>query len=148
MEFRKEKNIEQFIEEIDKDWKLTLNEEEFLDSVFNLILEGETEKVANIVNLYYSGEYEELLELIPNSDIEYYAHRNLDLIEESDCDCEEQKTLGDFDDDEIKEEYFDRFEGYRNSDIVTDLNVEEMNNLFLSFTPQKQIEIIELLKTL
>lgn len=139
----RKKNIGQFIEEIDKDWKLTLNEEEFLDSVFNLILQGESEKVADIVYLYCSSNYDELLELIPDSDIEYYAQRNLGLIEDVDCDCEEQRTLGDFDDDDIKEEYFDRFEVYKKSNIIRD-----MNSLFLSLTPQKQIQAIELLKTI
>jgi hypothetical protein len=148
MTIRKEKHIEGFIEQVDRQWKLSINEEDFLDSVFNLILQGETNKVANIVNLYYEGNYEELLELIPNSDIEYYAQKSLGLIDDWDCDCKEQKTLEDSDDDEIKEEYFDRFKEYRNGNIVSDLNFDEMSNLFLSLTPQKQLEIIESLKTL
>lgn len=147
MELRKEKHIKEFIEEVDRQWQLNLNEQEFLDSAFNLILQGDAVKVANIVNLYYEENYEELLKLIPNMDVEYYAMRHLDLVEDEDC--EDEKTLEDFDDDEIIEEYFDRVDGkYKNNSIITDLNVEEMNNLFLSFTPQKQLEIIELLKTL
>lgn len=145
---RREKQLEEFKDFINKDWQLSLNENEFLDSVLNVLLLHETKKAVEIIDFFYSEEWDNLLDLIPERQIRYYVERSLNMIDEDECDCEDQKTLEDFDDDEIKEEYFDRFEEYRKGDIVTDLNVEEMNNLFLSLTPQKQFQAIELLKTL
>ena len=81
--------------------------------------------------------------MIPDYYISNYASFNLNMIEKGDC---EVKSLEDFDDDEIKEEYFDRFDIVHSGDIVTDMNLEEMSELFLSFSPQKQQDIINFLK--
>ena len=140
---RTNKKLQEFKELINRDWQLNLNEEEFLDSVFSLLLSRETKKAAEIVNLFYSEEWESLLDMIPDYYISNYASFNLNMIEEGDC---EVKSLEDFDDDEIKEEYFDRFDIVHSGDIVTDMNLEEMSELFLSFSPQKQQDIINFLK--
>ena len=140
---RKEKQLQEFKELINRDWQLSLDEDEFLDSVLNLLLSRETKKASEIVNFFYSEERENLLELIPDYYISNYASFNLNMIEEGDC---EVKSLEDFDDDEIKEEYFDRFDIIHSGDIVTDMNLEEMSELFLSFSPQKQQDIINFLK--
>ena len=140
---RKEKQLQEFKELINRDWQLSLDEDEFLDSVLNLLLSRETKKASEIVNFFYSEEWENLLELIPDYYISNYASFNLNMIEEGDC---EVKSLEDFDDDEIKEEYFDRFDIIHSGDIVTDMNLEEMSELFLSFSPQKQQDIINFLK--
>ena len=140
---RTNKQLEDFKELINRDWQLSLDEDEFLDSVLNLLLARETKKAAEIVNFFYSEEWESLLDMIPDYCISNYASFNLNMIEEGDC---EVKSLEDFDDDEIKEEYFDRFDIVHSSDIVTDMNLEEMSELFLSFSPQKQQDIINFLK--
>ena len=140
---RTNKQLEDFKELIDREWQLNLNEEEFLDSVFSLLLSRETKKAAEIINLFYSEEWESLLDMIPDYYISNYTSFNLNMIEEGDC---EVKSLEDFDDDEIKEEYFDRFDIVHSGDIVTDMNLEEMSELFLSFSPQKQQDIINFLK--
>ena len=140
---RTNKQLEDFKELINRDWQLNLNEEEFLDSVFSLLLSRETKKAAEIINLFYSEEWESLLDMIPDYYISNYASFNLNMIEKGDC---EVKSLEDFDDDEIKEEYFDRFDIVHSGDIVTDMNLEEMSELFLSFSPQKQQDIINFLK--
>ena len=140
---RKPKQLQEFKELINRDWQLSLDEDEFLDSVLNLLLARETKKAAEIVNFFYSEEWESLLDMIPDREIEDYASFNLNMIEEGDC---EVKSLEDFDDDEIKEEYFDRFDIVHSGDIVTDMNLGEMNELFLSLLPQKQLEIIKLLQ--
>ena len=140
---RKEKQLQEFKELINRDWQLSLDEDEFLDSVLNLLLSRETKKAAEIINLFYSEEWESLLDMIPDYYISNYASFNLNMIEEGDC---EVKSLEDFDDDEIKEEYFDRFDIVHSGDIVTDMNLEEMSELFLSFSPQKQQDIINFLK--
>ena len=140
---RREKQLQEFKELINRDWQLSLDEDEFLDSVLNLLLSRETKKAAEIVNLFYSEEWESLLDMIPDYYISNYTSFNLNMIEEGDC---EVKSLEDFDDDEIKEEYFDRFDIVHSGDIVTDMNLEEMSELFLSFSPQKQQDIINFLK--
>ena len=140
---RTNKQLEDFKELINRDWQLSLDEDEFLDSVLNLLLSCETKKAAEIVNFFYSEEWESLLDMIPDYYISNYASFNLNMIEEGDC---EVKSLEDFDDDEIKEEYFDRFDFVHSGDIVTDMNLEEMSELFLSFSPQKQQDIINFLK--
>lgn len=140
---RREKQLQEFKELINRDWQLSLDEDEFLDSVLNLLLSHETDKLSSIVNFFYSEEWESLLDMIPDYYISNYASFNLNMIEEGDC---EVKSLEDFDDDEIKEEYFDRFDIVHSGDIVTDMNLEEMSELFLSFSPQKQQDIINFLK--
>ena len=140
---RTNKKLQEFKDLIDRDWQLDLNEMEFLDSVLNLLLSRETKKAAEIINLFYSEEWESLLDMIPDYYISNYASFNLNMIEKGDC---EVKSLEDFDDDEIKEEYFDRFDIVHSGDIVTDMNLKEMNELFLSLLPQKQLEIIKLLQ--
>ena len=140
---RTNKKLQEFKELINRDWQLSLDEDEFLDSVLNLLLSRETKKAAEIVNFFYSEEWESLLDMIPDYYISNYASFNLNMIEKGDC---EVKSLEDFDDDEIKEEYFDRFDIVHSGDIVTDMNLEEMSELFLSFSPQKQQDIINFLK--
>ena len=140
---RTNKKLEEFKDLIDRDWQLDLNEMEFLDSVLNLLLSRETKKAAEIINLFYSEEWESLLDMIPDYYISDYASFNLNMIEKGDC---EVKSLEDFDDDEIKEEYFDRFGTKEALDIVTEMHLKEMSELFLSFSPQKQQDIINFLK--
>ena len=141
---RKEKELQKFKELINKEWKLSTAEEDFLDTILNLILTQDSKKASEFLESYLSKEWEEVLEMIPNYYVENYASYNLDTIDESDYG--EEKTLEDFDDEEIKEEYFDRFDIVHYGDIVTDMNLEEMSELFLSFSPQKQQDIINFLK--
>ena len=51
---RTNKKLEEFKELIDRDWQLSLEEDEFLDSVLNLLLSRETKKAAEIVNFFYN----------------------------------------------------------------------------------------------
>ena len=143
---RKPKQLQEFKELINRDWQLSLDEDEFLDSVLNLLLSRETRKAAEIVNFFYAEQWEDLLELIPENPIKNYAEFHYDMIDEGDCDCDEEKTLEDFDDWDIKEEYSERFGTKEALDIITEMNLSEMTDLFLSLSPQKQIETINLLK--
>ena len=135
--------LQKFKEFIDKEWKLSIAEEDFLDTILNLILTQDSKKAGEFLENYLSEEWEEVLEVVPDSQIESYASYNLDMIESSDC---KDKSLEDYDDEEIKEEYLDRFDIVHASDIVSDMNLEEMSDLFLSFSPQKQQNVINLLK--
>ena len=143
---RREKQLQEFKELINRDWQLSLDEDEFLDSVLNLLLSRETKKAAEIVNFFYSEEWESLLELIPEYPIKNYAEFHYDMIDEGDCDCDEEKTLEDFDDWDIKEEYSERFGTKEALDIITEMHLKEMTDLFLSFSPQKQNDVIKLLQ--
>ena len=143
---RREKQLQEFKELINRDWQLSLDEMEFLDSVLNLLLSRETRKAAEIVNFFYAEQWEDLLELIPENPIKNYTEFHYDMIDEGDCDCDEEKTLEDFDDWDIKEEYSERFGTKEALDIVTEMNLSEMTDLFLSFSPQKQLEIVKLLQ--
>ena len=143
---RREKQLQEFKELINRDWQLSLDEMEFLDSVLNLLLSRETKKAAEIVNFFYAEQWEDLLELIPENPIKNYAEFHYDMIDEGDCDCDEEKTLEDFDDWDIKEEYSERFGKKEALDIITEMHLKEMTDLFLSFSPQKQLEIVKLLQ--
>jgi len=48
MTLRKEKQLEEFKELINRDWQRDLNEMDFLDSVLNLLLSRETKKIEQI----------------------------------------------------------------------------------------------------
>lgn len=143
---RREKQLQEFKELINRDWQLSLDEDEFLDSVLNLLLSRETKKAAEIVNFFYAEQWEDLLELIPENPIKNYAEFHYDMIDEGDCDCDEEKTLEDFDDWDIKEEYSERFGTKEALDIITEMHLKEMTDLFLSFSPQKQDDIIKLIR--
>ena len=135
--------LQKFKELVNKEWKLSIAEEDFLDTILNLLLAQDSKKTSDFLENYLSGEWEEVLEAVPNYYIEGYASDYLDMIESGDC---EDKSLEDYDDEEIKEEYLDRFNIVHAGDIVSDMNLEEMTELFLSFSPQKQNEVINLLK--
>ena len=144
MTIRKEKQLEEFKDLINRDWQLDLNEMEFLDSVLNLLLSRETKKAAEIVNFFYSEEWENLLELIPEYPIKNYAEFHYDMVEEDDI---IEKKLCEFDDEELLEECDERgLSKIESADIITEMNLEEMTDLFLSFSPQKQLEIVKLLQ--
>lgn len=140
---RKEKQLEDFKTLITKEWKLSLAEEDFLDTILNLLLTQDSKKVNDVLDSYLREDWEEVLEMIPDYYVENYASYNLDMLEAGDC---KEKSLEDFDDDEIKEEYLDRFNIVHNGNIVSDMNLEEMSELFLSFSPQKQLDVINFLK--
>lgn len=114
---RTTKQLQEFKELINRDWQLDLNEDEFLDSVLNLLLSRETKKAAEIVNFFYSEEWENLLELIPDREIEDYAEEELGMIN-----SDEGKTLDDFSEREIvdylKDEYFDFIDEVEEEEMI------------------------------
>lgn len=141
---RREKQLQEFKELINRDWQLSLDEMEFLDSVLNLLLSRETKKAAEIVNFFYAEQWEDLLELIPEYPIKNYAEFHYDMVEEDDI---IEKKLCEFDDEELLEECDERgLSKIESADIVTEMNLSEMTDLFLSFSPQKQADTINLLR--
>ena len=141
---RTNKKLQEFKELINRDWQLSLDEMEFLDSVLNLLLSRETKKAAEIVNFFYAEQWEDLLELIPEYPIKNYAEFHYDMVEEDDI---IEKKLCEFDDEELLEECDERgLSKIESADIVTEMNLSEMTDLFLSFSPQKQADTINLLR--
>ena len=141
---RREKQLQEFKELINRDWQLSLDEMEILDSVLNLLLSRETKKAAEIVNFFYAEQWEDLLELIPEYPIKNYAEFHYDMVEEDDI---IEKKLCEFDDEELLEECDERgLSKIESADIVTEMNLSEMTDLFLSFSPQKQADTINLLR--
>lgn len=127
---RKEIELERFIDEIDHTWKLSVTETELLEDVLNAIRTESFSEIKKIIDFWENSDFEELLDMIPNYAKESWASYN-GFIDEYDCPA--QKTLEDFDDDEIEQEYFDRFDrGCNRIDIVTDSQYKEMSDLFLS----------------
>ena len=117
---RTNKKLEDFKELIDREWQLNLNEDEFLDSVFSLLLSRETKKAAEIINLFYSEEWESLLDMIPDREIEDYAEEELGMIN-----SDEGKTLDDFSEREfvelLKDEYFDFIDEVEEEEMINHL---------------------------
>ena len=127
---RKEIELERFIDEIDNTWKLSVIEVELLEDVLNIIKRGEDiSELPNFIEYFVAKDYSEILDFIPSSYKEDWAEWNGYKDED---DCPAQKTLDDFDDDEIEQEYFDRNNVGQRVDIVTNSQFGEMSDLFLS----------------
>lgn len=144
---RTNKHIEKLLKSVDKLWQLNLNEEELLETVFNLILAGKTKETADVLNFYTSEEWENLLKEIPKKEVEYYAQRFLNLLSEDDIeDCEKCKSLEDYSDDDIMDEFYgrelERFGNFR-EDIVTQMQVKELVSNFLSADFEKRNKMLE-----
>ena len=142
---RKEKQLQEFKELINRDWQLSIDEDEILENILEIFRTRDLKKQEQLSYIPFD-DVKELLETLDDYAIKSFAETYLNMIEERDCDCDEEKTLEDFDDNEIKEEYFDRFDVAGSLDIISDMHLEEMTELFLSFSPQKQQYIINLLK--
>ena len=127
---RKEIELERFRDEIDNTWKLSVTEVELLEDVLNIIKRGEDiSELPNFIEYFVAKDYSEILDFIPSSYKEDWAEWNGYKDED---DCPAQKTLDDFDDDEIEQEYFDRNNVGQRVDIVTNSQFGEMSDLFLS----------------
>jgi len=148
MVIRKEKDVEKLLKAVDKIWQLNLNEDELLETVFNLILAGKTKEIVDVLNFYTSEEWENLLKEIPKKEVEYYAQRFLNLLSEDDIeDCEKCKGLKDYSDDDIMDEFYgrelERFGNFR-EDIVTQMQIKELVSNFLSADFEKRKKMLEL----
>lgn len=146
---RTEKQLEQFIEDIDRVWSLSLNEMDILGSFLNLLLAGKNTEIKKIVHLL-NDETEELLKSLDKEDIKDYAEDYLAMVEKDDIeDCDDCKKLHQYDDDCLLDECDSRglkWQDYERIDIVAQSDLDEMTELFLNLSPQKRSEIINNLK--
>ena len=119
-------------------------ETELLENVLNIIKRGEDiSELPEFIEYFVIKDYEEILDFIPSSYKEDWAEWNGYKDED---DCPEEKTLEDFDDDEIEQEYFDRKDVGHRVDIVTDSQFEEMSDLFLSLSFSERENLLNQLR--
>lgn len=76
---RTQKRLEEVLESLKTEWKLSISEEDILDSVFNLIFRGNEKELKQLSHLL-NAEEEELLMSLPQTIVENYACYNFDLI--------------------------------------------------------------------
>lgn len=144
MEIRKEKELEDILNFIKDTWRLSIIEEDILESFLYCFLGGEKEVLEKIEHLL-NEETEELLLLLNDGEIAKYAEDYLDMVGEDDI--EDEKTIDEFDDDELLDECDRRgLNSDDNLNIVLESQLEELKNLFLNLSFAEQNNLIEKLK--
>jgi hypothetical protein len=145
MENRTNKQVTDIIDYILEKWDLSVNEEELLDSVLLLFSAQKIEEMKKIEHIV-NDETEDLLKLLDSYDIQRFVERHFDMVAE----CEECKSLEDYDDDDLLDECANRDINWEENrsrlDIITQSDLEEMTELFLNLSPQKRSEIIKQLQ--
>ena len=158
MVLRKQNEIDKFIEFIDREWKLSIVEQEVLDSFLNLFLAGKNTEIKKVEHLL-NDETEELLKLLNDREVLDYAidlggfiasddeSGLVDALDDLKYDFSEKLDLDEH--IEIVEDHGYNVTELRvkhQADIVTQSDLEEMTELFLNLSPQKRNEIINNLK--
>lgn len=137
MTIRKQKQLNDFLEEINRVWQLSLNEKELLEDTLDILFKQD-------------GNYSYLLSTIPEDKVRKFASGWLDMIEKDDCDECEEFDISSVSDYDLVEECQLRGKGYflknQNVDIVTETQLEEMTELFLSLPSHKREDVINDLK--
>lgn len=156
MENRKTSQATAILDYVLEMWDLNANEEDILDSFLILLAKNDVKKLKQ-VQLLLEDETEELLETLNEREDIRFAENELDLISSQD----EDNLVDALDDlnfkwiDKVDEDDMINYledSGYSveayggNLDIITDSQLEEMKDLFLSFSAEKRQEIINSLK--
>lgn len=157
---RKQIELERFLEDINKTWKLSIMEHGVLNDVFNLLLAGKNTEIKKVENLL-NDETEELLKLLNDREVIDYVTETWDFIASNDEDGLEEaldklnfnfvEKISDTDMiDSLKNDGWSVtmntvYPRYKD-DIVTQSNLLEMTDLFLNLSLQKQNEIINNLR--
>ena len=143
MENRQPIQVTQIVDYIKDIWSLSVVEEDVLDSVLILFSRQKTDKIKQLEYLL-NEDTEELLETLHQRDIENYACNEFDLVSaESENDLVDAlKHLNyDFLEEVTDEEIIEYLEndgwtvtmdkyGLERTDIVSDMQFEELNELF------------------
>jgi hypothetical protein len=161
MEIRKDEEVEEILEYTKGVWKLTINERDVLESFLYSLKEQNIEELKQIEHLL-NGEDFELLQGLNDRVVIDYATEELDLIssewEDSLVDALEDLNF-DFIDKVSDTQMIDYLENdgwtvtmddyvIERRDIVTNMQIEEMNNLFLSLDLFSREKIINQIKEL
>jgi len=157
---RKQIELDRFKEEIDRVWKLSIVEQEVLESFLELFLAGKNHEIKKVEHLL-NDETEELLKLLNDREVLDYA---IDLggFIASDDESGLEEALDDLkfnwiekvtDTDMIKSleddgwnVTMDDFYPRHQADIITQSQLEELTDLFLSADLNKRQEIINSFK--
>ncbi len=156
MEIRKTKHVTDIIDYVKDVWQLSIREEEVLDSVLILLSRQNNEKLEQVEHLL-NDEDEELLITLRQRAIENYACREFGLVSANDendlvdaLDDLNFDWVGKIDENDIinslEESGYIVTDSEGVSDIVEEMQLEEMKDLFLSFSAQKREEVINGLK--
>lgn len=158
MILRKQIELDRFKKEINRVWSLSVIEDKALDSFLNLFLAGENAKIKQIKHLL-NDETEELLTTLIDREVINYVTDNWEFIASNDergledalddlnfnwidkVDCDDMVDYLEKRGYSVEEESNDE-----NYDIITDMQLEEMTELFLSADNNKREEVINKLK--
>lgn len=117
----------------------------FLETVLEVIEDGiEVKQAYQALNNYINTDWEDLLEQIPDAEIEDYAERYLNMTLDKGADYD----IDVFSDDDLLGEvaYRDLLPFETPTDIVSAMQLHEMVDLFLNMTIEKRESLIDLLK--
>jgi len=133
---RKENQLQDFLELINKEWNLSLNEQSVLEYTLTWIKERDISKLFDFVE----NNYENILDRIPNYKIEEYARSEMDMVDEYDC-----KDISEYSDDAILDEVFERrldVESYCEHDIVLQLQLEQLQEKFINLNLEEREKLL------
>lgn len=151
MKNRKDKDIENILDEIAYHWNLSIKEEDALDSFLNVLKDGNVLKLTQIEHLL-NDEYDELLETIIDS-AKRYCEDRLGMVT--------QKYMNDVlnEDYNLSLENLHLYElcqlaedrGYEiiekeNTSVVEDMQTREMKELFLYLSCAEKEELLNKLR--
>lgn len=132
-------NGEDIREVISKGWKLSIVENDALDTFIESLKDGNLDDL-KISTASIEQDWDYVLSRIPDSDIEWYAENDLDMYSG-------EVTIEDFDNDEILDEVKDRgLIDFEATNLKDDMDREELNKLFFSKTWAEREEILKLLR--
>ena len=125
---RTEKQLEDFKEEISKEWQLSLTEVEFLENALNILKERSVNnRLNNILGAVDYQNWEKVLQLIPQAEIEVYAANT--FFKNS-----LPTSIEEFSDSEIVIEALERGLSVNVSklDVVTESQLKDLTSKFLA----------------
>ena len=150
---RKQIELDRFKEEIDRVWSLSLIEKGVLESFLELFLSGENTEIKKVEHLL-NDETEELLELLNDREVINYVTENWNFIA-SDDESGLEDALDNLNFDWIEKCDFDKMvqyveeNGYSveenvfgNMDIVTQSQLQELQELFLNLSTQEREKLL------
>lgn len=128
------------------EWNLSVAEASTHSKFLDVLQRGDLKTLSQVEDLI-DEDYQKLLDTIPYQDIEEYAEKELGLVQEDDC--PDEKTIDEFDDHEIRTEFWLRdLQTIEDSgtNLKDDIDREELNKLFFSKTWAEREEILKLLR--
>ena len=152
MKNRKDKDIENILDEFAYYWNLSIKEEDALDSFLNVLKDGNVLKLTQVDHLF-NGEYDELLETIPDNVAKRYCENRLGMVTHEYMndvlDEDYNLSLENLNLYELCQLAEDR--GYEilekeKTSVVEDMQMREMKELFLTLSCAEKEELLNKLR--